>query len=100
MLVRIAPTNVVIGPAGVGANHQKLPTLAHVAVPYPGRDHDHIAGPHRHLSASWTAEYHAHLARSDAQHLMRDTVEVVIGEDAVAPGIGPTIPGKGLLHGN
>ena len=65
----------------------------------PGRDHCHVAGPYRHLLARWAAERDPRLAGSDAPHLVRDAVEMVIAENPVAPAIRPVLRRERALHG-
>jgi hypothetical protein len=63
-------------------------------VPDPGRDHDHVPGPQFQRLAGLTAKPHARPPCRDAQHLVAGAVEVVVGEDPVAPGAQPAIAGE------
>ncbi len=99
VLGRIAAFDVVIGAVRIGADHQEPVAFADIAMAGASRNNDHIASPHGHGAAARTAERNPRLAGGDAEHFVRITVEMVIVEYPVTPGVRPAIAGKTLFHG-
>jgi len=95
--VRVAAKCVEACATGVGADHQQGAVLAQVAVRYPGRDDDNVAGCELDFLAGRATEADYHAAGSDAQDLMRDAMEMVERVDAVPPGVAPPTDGKRTL---
>ena len=79
---RVAAEDVEPSATGVGAGYQQGAVLVQVAVRHPGRNHDDVAGCQLDLRTGRAAEADHHLACGDAQHLVRDAIEMVEAVDA------------------
>jgi len=93
-----ACVDVVVVSIGIGADAGNLVFLFEVPMGHASGYDEHVAFVDAYLPACLTAQHEGRGPFYESKHFVGDGVIVVIGEDAVVPGVAPAMLFKEVLY--